>query len=114
MRFTVPTADDEEMAESIYDAIRRFAELQTRFGVADRRVRRIEYNLEGRRLWAEVGHSHEGEQVFAILETVQKVFLLCSPNRCVYRGEPMRIDARHVFRVLYFESATLAPGEPAE
>jgi hypothetical protein len=105
MRFLIPAAEDEHKAEHLYGAIRKFAELQTRLKVTDRRVMRIDYSLEGKRIWAEVGHTHEalGEQLFAILETEQRIFLLCSPSRCVYHGEPLHIESRHVHRVIYFD-----------
>ncbi len=114
MKFVIPATEDESAAEHLYGAIRKFAMLQTRLRLTERRVFFIEYVIDGIRHFAEVGktHSNLGEQVYAILEAESKSYLLCSPNRCVYRNEPMFVESRLIRRVIYFEEET--PLEPAE
>lgn len=114
MKFVIPAAEDEEAAEHLYGAIRKFAILQTRLRLTERRVLSIDYVADGVRHFAEVGKTHLnlGEQVYAILEAESKSYLLCSPNRCVYRNEPMFIESRMVRRVIYFEDESLS--EPIE
>lgn len=114
MKFVIPAAEDEDAAEHLYGAIKKFAVLQTRLRLTERRVFSIEYFIDGFRHFAEVGKTHPelGEQVFAILEADTRSYVLCSPNRCVYRNEPMLIESRLIRRVIYFEDAVqLEPSE---
>jgi hypothetical protein len=108
MKFVIPAAEDESGAEHLYDSIKKFAVLQTRLRLTERRVFSIEYFVDGIRYFAEVGKTHAelGEQVFAILEAESRSYLLCSPNRCVYRNEPMLVESRSIRRVTYFEDET--------
>ena len=105
MKFVSPASDDDGQAELLYDSIRKFAVLQTRSLLSERRVFSIEYMMDGQRFWAEVGKFNPGvgEQVFAILETNSSSYLVCSPNRCVYRNDPMHVESRQIRRVVYFE-----------
>ena len=105
MKFVIPASDDDSQAEFLYDSIRKFAVLQTRSLLSERRVFSIEYMMDGQRYWAEVGKFNPGvgEQVFAILETDSSSYLVCSPNRCVYRNDPMHVESRQIRRVVYFE-----------
>ena len=108
MKFVIPASDDESQAETLYDSIRQFAMLQTRLLLSERRVFSIEYMIDGLRHWAEVGKVNPGvgEEVFAILETNSSSYLVCSPNRCVYRNEPMHVESRQIRRVVYFDDET--------
>ncbi|MEQ1761736.1 MAG: hypothetical protein ABL984_01190 [Pyrinomonadaceae bacterium] len=105
MKFVIPAAEDAKAAEHLYNAIKKFAVLQTRLRLTERRIFRIEYMIDGLRHFAEVGKTNQavGEQVFAILETETRSYLVCSPNRCVYRNDPMLVEARLIRHVLYFE-----------
>ena len=110
MEFFLPCADDLKIAEENYNAIKKFAEQQTFFEVTEKRIFSLRYEHEGRRHYAEVGkvHGRIGELVIAILESKslsgQTVFLICSPNRCVLRGEPMLVGEDEVRELNRFGS----------
>src|SRR6187402_1808645 len=108
MKFVIPAADDADAAEHLYGAIKKFAVLQTRLRLTERRVFSIDYWIDGVRHIAEVGKTSQamGEQVFAILETEIGSYLVCSPTRCVYQNEPMHVEGRLVRRVVYFEEGS--------
>ena len=111
MKFVIPASEDETAAEHLYGAIKKFAVLQTRLRLTERRVFSIDYYIDGVRHFAEVGKTNPvvGEQVFAILETETRSYLVCSPNRCVYRNDPMLVESRLIRRVVYFEDEIAEP-----
>lgn len=103
MKFFLPYATDEAQAESVYAGIKKFAAEQTGWPITDRRIRSIEYRHEGKEYTAEVGevNNRNGETVIAILES--KTYLVCTPNRCVRRGEPMYVGIQEVSKTETFE-----------
>lgn len=105
MKFFLPAADDETQAENVYDSIKKFAEEQTGWRTTPRRIFSLSYRHEGKDYHAEIGkvHGRIGEIVIAILETNNRCFLVCSPNRCVLRGEPMLVGDNEVRELVDFE-----------
>jgi len=109
MKFFIPEIDDSQDAEKLYEATRRFAERQTSFRATPRRIFSLSYHHEGKDYYSEVGkiHARIGEAVLVILETKtladQIVYLVCSANRSVLRGEPMLVGEGEVYQVADFE-----------
>jgi hypothetical protein len=124
--FFLPGFDDPDVAEQHYAAIKKFAEKQTGWRVSDRRVFRIEYVHNGEDMYAQVGKAHPyghpvsweyapdiedpsaGELVVAILESKGGVYLVCTQNRGVNRGEPILAGQPHT--IADFEEALEEPG----
>lgn len=106
MKFFVPAAKDDVEAERVYEATKTFAATQTGFSVGPRRIFSISYHHEGTDFYAEVGQHHEriGEVVVAILDTNSGVYLVCSANRSVLRGEPMLVGKHGVKSATDFEA----------
>jgi hypothetical protein len=111
VKFFLPAADSPEQAESVYGSIRSFAEEQTGWKTTDRRIYRLEYRHEGKNYSAQVGEFDPriDEVVIAILETVRGVYLVCSQNRCVLRGEPMLVGSDEVYIRLDFDDQADQP-----
>ena len=110
MKFFIPFAENSTQAEEVYEAMMKFAAEQTAFTISSHRIFSISYHHEGKDYYTEVGKIHErdGETVIAIFKSTPPVgadvYLVCSPNRSVLRGEPMLIGEREIKRVTYFES----------
>lgn len=109
MKFFIPGAKDSKQAEEVYEATKTFASEQTGFKPSDRRIFHLSYRHEGRDYQAEVGQIHNrlSETVIAVLETStiggQMVYLVCTPNRSVLRGEPMLVGSNEVKSIVDFE-----------
>ena len=88
--FFIPFADTAEQAETVYASIRAFM-AKVAFRPNDRRIYQIAYRHNGKDYVATVGEEGpENEPVIAILETFNPgpLYMICSPNRGVVRGEP--------------------------
>ena len=104
VKFFIPFAKDQAVAEEIYEATKKFA-TDTAFKPTARRIFRIEYNDHGKSTYAEVGQANpiEGELVMAILEGT--TFMVCTPNRGVMRGMPYLIGTDEITHIVDFEAA---------
>ncbi len=102
MKFFLPHAQTEDLAEHTYEAIKLFVKDNLRCNISDRRIFRIEY-FNGKDHEAEVGKVTDvnGEEVIAILESF--VYLVCTPNRGVLRGMPILVGTNEVFSISDFE-----------
>jgi hypothetical protein len=105
MKFFIPAADSLEQAESVWQSIRAFM-LQQGYGygsISDRRIYSMEYTHDGKECYDVVGGKdrYGHEIIIAMLET-PSVFLCCTPNRGVVRGEPILTGKLHT-RVTDFE-----------
>jgi hypothetical protein len=103
MKFFIPYASTPEMAEQVYESIKKFAVSTAHGSPSQRRIFRIKYHHEGKNYQAEVGKEHRriGEEVIAILESF--VYLICSPNRGVVRGGPCMVGYDEVDEIEDFE-----------
>ena len=103
MKFFMPAVDNEEKAEELYLATKKFA-TQTCWPVTDRRIQSIRFKDKGRPVLAMVGEVEPitGETVVAILES--NAYLVCTPNRGVLRGQPILVGKAEVVSVIDFDS----------
>lgn len=91
MKFFIPAAKDDANAEEIYESIRKFNSEQMNATLSPRRIYRVRGIHNGQEFTATVGEPFEryGEVVIAILvDTSRKLYLICTPDRGVLRGEP--------------------------
>jgi hypothetical protein len=102
--FFVPHAKDDEEAARVYAAIKEFAAETTGWAIGDRRIFRIEYVHEGGRYVAEVGREEDRghETCFAILDST--TYLVCTLNRGLLRGAPLRVGKNEVLRLHDFDA----------
>lgn len=105
MKFFVPAADNEELAETTYQGVRRFM-LENMGPLLPTRYYAIFYEHNGVERRARVGDPEPltGEVVVAIFRTERAngPFLICTPNRGVFRGDP--VLASGDARAIHFEA----------
>lgn len=103
MRFFIPRAKDEIMAEEVYLAIKKHVENEMEWEVSEERIFRIKYTHNGIRALAQVGQPEPdiNEPIFAILRS--NAYLVCTPNRGVFKGLPLLIGNEEVQSVEHFE-----------
>jgi len=109
MKFFIPYADDERLAEKTYQAIISFAKDTMRWDVKNRKIFKISYSHNGKNHIAEVGRITDtnGEPVIAILES--NAYLICTPNRGVQRGMPILVGQEEAFSVIDFDECSTDP-----
>jgi hypothetical protein len=103
MKFFVPDVENEEKAERLYQATKKFA-AETCWPVADRRIQSIRYKHDGKPFLAMVGEVEPitGEKVIAILES--NTYLVCTSSRGVLRGQPILVGKNEVTSVIDFDA----------
>jgi hypothetical protein len=107
--FFVPASKDDEQAEQVWQATKKFAEQQLGWKVSDRRI----YSLSGLARAAQAGRRSGGgsavvgeiderqdELVLVILES--NAYLVCTQNRGVARGDPILVGREEVQQVIDF------------
>ncbi len=105
MKFFIPLVRDDQVAEEVLDGTKKHLK-EMGLVVGDRRTFRIRHKHEGKDCVVEVGQPHPvtGEIVVAILESpVMNLFLVCTPNRGVQRGEPILVGHKNASSVTDFE-----------
>jgi len=90
-KFFVPYAEDEAQSERVWQATRAFMKDQGH-NVHERRIYSIRYHHNGKECFDKVGgmDRYGYEEILVILET-DSVYLCCTKNRGVIRGEPILI-----------------------
>jgi len=99
MKFFVPAAKDATQAEEVYEGICKFNSEQMWATISPRRIYRVTGVHDGKPFTATVGEQFERlrELVVAILlDTSRDVYLICTPNRGVIRGEPYLSGAHEI------------------
>lgn len=88
-QFFVPAARSAEEALKVYEATSQFAEEQLGRKTRLKRIERICFDHDGQTWEAVVGErfAEINELVIAIFE-MDQLFIVCTPNRGVLRGEP--------------------------
>lgn len=88
-QFFVPAASSAEEALKVYEATRQFSEEQLGRKTKPKRIERICFDHDGHTWEAVVGEQFTeiNELVIAIFE-MDQLFIVCTPNRGVLRGEP--------------------------
>jgi hypothetical protein len=89
--FFVPHAEDRQEAERVREAARKFL-LDHGYHPTDRRIYSVSYSHDGKKYRDVVGQPSGlvGEDVLVIFDA-GNVFLSCTANRGVLRGEPVLI-----------------------
>jgi hypothetical protein len=104
MKFFVPELPGGSIknAEELYQSIKKFAE-QNGYKVENRRIYSLEFRDYKKTVKAIVDRADpcEGQLVYAILES--NVYLICTKNRGVLRGEPMMVGKNEVSAIEEFE-----------
>ena len=104
MRFFVPAAQNDQNAEKVVVAAKKFAKMTMGWDTTERKIYGLKYRHDGKDYTAMVGDNEPrtGEMVIVILES-DPVFLVCTPNRGLIRGEPMLVGKNEVSSVIDFE-----------
>jgi len=104
MKFFVPAADTDEERNQIFDRARKTARMTVGWAATERKIYRLSYNHDGRDYVATVGEMEPrtGECVTVILDA-EGVFLICTPNSGVFRGEPILVGKKEASSVVDFE-----------
>jgi len=103
MKFFIPKTKDETQQTEFYAAIRKLAAQTLGWPISDRRVFSIRYRHDGRECLAQVGeHDIDGEVVLAILDSV--AYVVCTPNRGAFRGDPILVGKSDASDVVYFDN----------
>lgn len=89
MKFFVPAADSPEQAERVWQATRDFM-IQQGFDTTGRRIYSMKYWHNGKECFDRVGEPdrYGHETILVMLET-PSVYLCCTANRGVLRGDPI-------------------------
>ena len=102
MKFFIPHAKDKKQAGKVFQDIKKFLK-KSGWDVTDRRIFSLTY-LHGRKKYhSEVGKPDDrvNEEVIAILESF--IYLVCTHNRGVIRGEPVLVGKEEVKKIIDFE-----------
>jgi hypothetical protein len=104
MKFFMPGVKDDKTAENLYSGIRKFVFQKIDFELTDRRFFSLDYLHDGKHYVAQVGQhsSMTGEMVVAIFES-NDLYLVCTPTRCVFRGEPILVGKHAVTSITDFD-----------
>jgi hypothetical protein len=124
VEFFIPHIPDPDYAEKIWQETRSFMGLQGSRQVTDQRIFRLEYEHNGKQWEAEIGQPHPyghpvtswetdyvpdyddpkaGQWVVVILENEGGPYLVCTQDRGVLHGEPIRVGLNEVREVVYFD-----------
>ena len=103
MKFFIPTAKEDQDAQNIYEATKKFAKETSLWNITDRKIYSIRYVHEGKEYVAKVGQiePRTKEHVIAILES--NAFLVCTTHRGVLGGEPMLVGHEEIRSIEDFE-----------
>jgi hypothetical protein len=103
--FFVPYAEDTAQSERVWQATKTFMEDQGH-KVHERRIFSIRYHHNGKECFDKVGVTDRYglEEILVLLET-DSVYLCCTKNRGVIRGEPILIGKNHDTYVTEFRKS---------
>lgn len=102
-KFFLPFAKNEEMAEQVWQGIKKFAEETTGWAVDDKqRIFSLAFTHNGKDYYAQVGQPEPqtGEPIIAILSST--TYLVCTPTRGVIRGMPLLVGYQDTFGLVPF------------
>ncbi len=89
MKFFVPAANSSEQAENIWQATFDFMVSQG-FSPTERRIYSMKYWHNGKECFDKVGEKDRyGHEIILIMLETPSVYLCCTANRGVLRGEPI-------------------------
>jgi hypothetical protein len=107
MKFFIPSAKDSAQVNEVYEGTRKFVGQQMAATLSPRKIYRLEFVHEGKACTATVGETFERlhEPVIAILfDASRNLYLICTPNRGVLRGEPYLAGSSEIRSVEDFDA----------
>jgi len=99
MKFFVPAAKNAAQADEVYEGIRKFNSEQMGATLSHRRIYRLAGVHDGKPFTPTVGEQFERLQeavVAILLDTKRNLYLICTANRGVIRGEPYLSGAHEI------------------
>jgi hypothetical protein len=104
MEFTVPAASSLDQALDVFNNTKRFMN-DKGFYPVNKAVQHIEYTHDNKREVAEVNEfaTITKERVIIIFEC-KNLFLICTRDRGVLRGDPILVGRDEIDKVIYFDS----------
>lgn len=99
MEFFIPFAENDEVRDHTYDAIKKHLGQAAGAAFSGRRIQRLQWRHDGKEYRAEVGKetAFNGEPVIAILyEPLRDLYHVCTPSRGVVRGISILAGANSV------------------
>lgn len=104
MKFFIPDLKDSNKEQELYEIIKKFAKETTGWDIKDRKIYYMKWRHGREDCEARVGETQmqQGELVMAILESTV-TFLVCTPNRGVFRGMPLLVGREEVECIEDFE-----------
>ena len=108
--FEFPTARDSEQAEQLWRATRRYVADRLGCGIADTRIRVVEWRRDNRSFRAVVGRRLQpaADVVIAILESPDH-YLVCTPGRGFLHAVPLLVGKAEVTSRELFDPPGTAP-----
>lgn len=106
MEFFVPSAESEEVRDTVYEAIKHHLAVELGAELADTKIRFLEWERKGIYFEAEVGQNTTAidETVIAILyEPAKDRYHVCTPSRGIVRDRSIIVNQTHVRRVVEFD-----------
>lgn len=111
MKFFIPRFEGKPKdAEKILEATRKVCSEQVGFPLSERRIFKMEFTHDGKNFVVEVGQvlrDRVNETVVAILDA-GNLYLVCTRNRGVVRGEPYLVGKSSAWDVVDFEATPFA------
>ncbi len=104
MEFFIPKMENKDEESKLYDSIKKFAKETTGRDIRDRKIYSIKWRHGREDCEAQVGEiqHRQGEIVMAILES-EAIYLVCTWNRGVRRGEPLLVGRQELLSITDFE-----------
>lgn len=105
--FFIPAAESNEQAERVYEAVCKFHGV----AVGENRVRGLSWIHNGQAMSCNVGDAapayyRTGDEPVVAIIMRDKVYLVCTENRGVARGEPIYVGENEVQNARYFDPVT--------
>lgn len=102
MKFFIPNAKDKKQAEEVFQGI-KICLKKSGWNITDRRIFSLTYSHYKKKYHSEVGQLDDrvNEEVIAILESF--IYLVCTDNYGVFRGEPVLVGKEEVRKIIDFE-----------
>lgn len=104
MKFFIPEAKDKQQENEAYSSIKKFVSQQVGGDILDTKIYKINFKHDGKEYSATIGETtnFNGEMAIAIFEA-DNLYLLCTLNRGVKRGDPILVGKNLDTSVIFFD-----------